>query len=440
MVGFSIALIILITFMYQWQQTRQAHEKRIQQLQWRIHVNGIRGKSTVTRLIAGVLREGGYRTVAKTTGSAARIIHADGTESPIHRQGAPTILEQINIIEKHVTPETEALVMECMAVNPLYQHVSQHQIVKGNITVITNVREDHQDVMGDSLPEIADSLANTTPYEGLLITAESRPELQNRLAQDAAEKGAGFLYADANSVTDEDLQAFNYLAFKENLAIGFAIAQILGIPRDVALRGMQRAMPDIGAVFVERIPLHGKELVWAPLFAVNDRESMVLSVEALKQHHQPNATRIGILNNRLDRAVRALKFADIAALDLNLDYYITFGMYETQVTEQMVAQGYPRERIIHLGASKNPTEVEILQQVTDLIEGEQGVLIGMVNIHTPQAELLMAYFEQLRRDHTTDNMLLADLDHLSSVAQRQRYLAGHLLPAVKGGKNDLFFA
>ncbi len=428
MTGFIIALLILLGLVRYWYRTQTAHETRIKQLQFRIHINGIRGKSTVTRLIAGVLREGGYRTVAKTTGSAARIIHQDGNESVIERQGAPTILEQIDIIEKYVTPETEALVMECMAVNPLYQNVTQHQIVKGNITIITNVREDHQDLMGHTLPEIADALSNTIPHKGLLITSEGRESLRAQLAQNAAQLGSQFLYADPANVTDEELKGFSYLAFKENLALGLAVAQLLDIPRETALRGMRRALPDIGAVFVKRTEVHNKEVIWAPLFAVNDRESTIMSVEALKPYHNPQATRIGILNNRYDRAVRALKFAEIAAVDLKLDYYITFGAYETQVTECMVNLGYPRERIINLGFSKNPSKKEILRRVAEVIEGEQGVLIGMVNIHTPQAELLMHFFEHFTGEQSVSNELLADVNHISTVAQRQRYLVSHLLP------------
>ena len=38
--------------------------------------------------------------------------------------------------------------------------------------VITNVRHDHADVMGDSLPEIADTLSNTIPRGGVLFTAD----------------------------------------------------------------------------------------------------------------------------------------------------------------------------------------------------------------------------------------------------------------------------
>ena len=46
------------------------HQKVLETIPLRIHVNGTRGKSSVTRLIAAGLREGGIRTFAKTTGTA----------------------------------------------------------------------------------------------------------------------------------------------------------------------------------------------------------------------------------------------------------------------------------------------------------------------------------------------------------------------------------
>jgi len=426
-IGFIITFVVLGVLMRRWHQTYRQHDARIQQMRVRIHVNGIRGKSTVTRLVAGVLREGGFQTVAKTTGGAARIIHEDGNESPIRRRGAATIVEQIDIIRRYVTPDTEALVIECMAVTPLYQKVSQDQIVKGNITIITNVREDHQDVMGHTLPEIADSLSNTIPYNGLLITAEDREYLRAQLTRNAQARGSEFLYADPAWVTDEDLRGFEYLTFKENLAIGLAVAKMLNIPRDVAMRGMRRAIPDVGVVFVQRAMVEGKEIVWAPLFAANDRESTIIGIEALRPYHRVDATRVGVLNNRYDRAVRATKFAEIAALDLKLDYYITFGAYEAQVTEHMVELGYPRERIFNLGFSKNPTLEEILDQIVNLIEGEQGLLIGIVNIHTPQAGLLMGFFHHLQDEAVETGELIADLEHVPEIVRRRRYLISHLL-------------
>src|SRR5687768_2797499 len=56
------------------------HKKHLSKLKIRVHVNGTRGKSSVTRLIAAGLREGGIVTCAKTTGTLARLIHPHGVE------------------------------------------------------------------------------------------------------------------------------------------------------------------------------------------------------------------------------------------------------------------------------------------------------------------------------------------------------------------------
>jgi poly-gamma-glutamate synthase PgsB/CapB len=281
--------------------------------------------------------------------------------------------------------------------------------------------------MGETLEEIADSMSNTIPHNGLLITAEDRPELRERLAANAQARHSDFLYADLNWVSDDDLKGFNYLSFKENIAIGLAVAKMLHIPRDIAIRGMWKSIPDIGVVFVQRAVVKGKEIIWAPLFAVNDRQSTIMGIEALRPYHKPHAIQIGVLNNRYDRAVRAIQFAEIAARDLHLDYFITFGAYEDQVADRMVELGYPRERIINLGFSKNPTLEQILDQIARLIEGDQGLLIGMVNIHTPQAELLMEFFHYLKGEQLETNELVADLGHVPESVQRRRYLVSHLL-------------
>jgi hypothetical protein len=45
-----------------------------------------------------------------------------------------------------------------------------------------------------------------------------------------------------------------------------------------------------------------------------------------------------------------------------------------------------------MGFSVNPTLDQIFDKIAGLIQGQQGVLIGLVNIHTAQAELLLEYF------------------------------------------------
>ena len=153
-----------------------------------------------------------------------------------------------------------------------------------------------------------------------------------------------------------------------------AVAQILGIPRSTALRGMWNARPDVGVVNIQRTNWKNKEILWIPLFAVNDRESTIIGVDALQPYYDQNATRIGILNNRYDRADRAMRFANIAANDLDFDYWITFGAYESQVTEHMLKQGVPPDRIINLGFSVKPYAGSDLRQNRRLDQGRTGCL------------------------------------------------------------------
>ena len=394
MFGIVVLGLTLVLVLFLWWLERRNYNQRLAKLKVRVYVNGIRGKSTVTRLIAGVLREAGLQTIGKTTGSAAMVILPNGDEVPIVRRSSATIMELFNIAKQYVKEDTEAIVFETMALFAANQVASQELLVKGNINVITNVREDHQDVMGESLEEIADTMSLMIPHDGVLITAEDRPHLRERLRKNAEVRGTQLICADPAKVTDQDLAGFDYLSFRENIAIGLAVAEILGIPRLTAMRGMWNARPDVGVVSIQRTSWKGKEIVWIPLFAVNDRESTILSVDALKPYYRPDAIRFGTLNNRYDRAERAMRFANIAARDLDMDYWITFGAYEQQVTKHMQELGVNPEKIINMGFSVNPSLEEIFNKITSLIPGDQGVLIGLVNIHTPQAELLLEYFHQ----------------------------------------------
>jgi hypothetical protein len=108
-------IAVCIALLARWRAEYTAHRRRVESLQWRIHVNGIRGKSTVTRIIAGMLREAGYVTIAKSTGTFAAVINRHGVDEPIDRRGPPTILEQIEVTRRYVTTDVDALVIECMA-------------------------------------------------------------------------------------------------------------------------------------------------------------------------------------------------------------------------------------------------------------------------------------------------------------------------------------
>src|SRR5690606_38076875 len=121
--------------------------------------------------ITGILVEAKLRTVGKTTGTSARMIYWNtDEEKPIKRRPeGPNIREQKMVVKEAAQLKAEALVSECMAVNPDYQIVFQEKMLQANIGVIVNVLEDHMDVMGPTLDEIAEAFTATIPYNGQLV-------------------------------------------------------------------------------------------------------------------------------------------------------------------------------------------------------------------------------------------------------------------------------
>ena len=199
--AFALCIAGILEFQY--------HLRSLDAIPLRIHVNGTRGKSSVTRLVAAGLREGGLRTFAKTTGTAPRVIDSEGKDRIIHRLRLPSIGEQVRLLSYFASERPQAVVMECMAVQPQYQWIAEHQMVKSHIGVITNVRPDHLDEMGPTEDDVAYSLCNTIPVDGILITGEDQKK--DILKEVASSNRSDLFFSDDKSVTNDELDKFNYI-------------------------------------------------------------------------------------------------------------------------------------------------------------------------------------------------------------------------------------
>lgn len=257
-----------------------------------VHVNGTRGKSTVSRLIEAGLRAGGLRVFCKTTGTDPMTIDVDGREEAILRRGKANIKEQIGILCQAADQGTQVLVVECMAVLPELQYAAQHQILRADIGVITNVRRDHTDVMGTTLPQICDALSNTVPRDGVLFTADEGQA--PRLERKSLAMGSSFhLVRPDGSEPDFD--------FAENIALALAVCQQLGVARDTALQGMSHFKRDPYALSLHR---WGQALFINGL-SINDVQSTCMVWQELCHVHQLEGRElILVVNNRADRGSR----------------------------------------------------------------------------------------------------------------------------------------
>ena len=106
------------------------HCRRRSQIKVRVHVNGTRGKSSVTRLIAAGLRQSGIRTVAKSTGTTPAIIYPDGSEKTILRRGEKgNILEHMLLFREAAACGAEVVVAECNALQANMQKISEDKLM-----------------------------------------------------------------------------------------------------------------------------------------------------------------------------------------------------------------------------------------------------------------------------------------------------------------------
>ncbi|MGW4892292.1 poly-gamma-glutamate synthase PgsB [Kitasatospora sp. NPDC004240] len=371
---------------------QRRHFASLDQIPARVLVNGIRGKSSITRLCAGALRGGGLVTVAKTTGTAARFIHPDATEEPVYRKfGIANVAEQIGIVRRAAAYRPDALVIECMAVMPALQEVNQTKLIRSTVGVLCNVREDHLAEMGPTLDDVARSLSRSMPVGGVCVTAER--ERAHILREEAARRNCELIVVDPESVTDEELRGFSWFTFKENVAIALAVAELLGIDRRTALQGMWQAPPDPGVLSVERYRTDdGKRLRFANVFAANDPESTLMNVrqlEAVGAVHRPLHV---VVNCRPDRVERNGQMGQIVP-ELDPDTVFLIG-HPTKSARDAIPSHW-QGRVVDLGGDRRDPARLTADLLAEL--GPDSSLIAIGNIHG-QGELLLDELARLAPD------------------------------------------
>ncbi len=370
-----VLLVVLAVLVVLYVVEMRRHERMLARIPIRIHVNGTRGKSSVTRLIAAGLRAGGVKTFAKTTGSAARMIHLDGSEEPVPRTTSPNIREQLGIVRRAAAEGAEALVIECMAVRPDLQRITEKRIVRATIGVITNVRPDHLEVMGPRLEHVAVALSSTTPRGGKLFTTEAR--FADFLRGKAEQRGSSFhLTTPDREPSAAEMERFEYVEIPENVALALDVCEAAGVPRATALQGMYRVTPDIGAMSRTRLRRGGKELIFYNAMAANDSESTVFLWKLLGLHESGEHQGGVMINNRGDRMRRAVDMAQIIAKDIRAAWYMVVGDQATMFCDMAARNGVPREKLIAMGG-RPPREV--LDRMFEQFQGTESVM-GIGNI------------------------------------------------------------
>lgn len=362
----------------------------------RIHVNGTRGKSSLTRLIAAGLREAGIPTFAKTTGTLPRMIYPDGRELPVFRAAKANIIEQQRIMRVAAAVKAEAIVLECMALQPLLQSLSELKIVRSTHTVITNARPDHLDVMGPGPADVARALSGMICVGGQVFTAEREHiSILEAAARDRGSKLVSVGPNDSDAVPPEVMSGFKYTEHAENVALALTVFDALGVDREVALRGMHKANPDPGAMTAHRLDFFGRKFIFYNGFAANDPIStgrlwhMVLDHDGgeYQQH-------IAIFNCRADRADRSAQLAEALSQWRQPRWVVLMGT-GTQVFARFAARaGFDTDRLVFVEGLRVD---EIFERLVELA-GRSALLMGMGNIGGQGLDLTR-YFQNREQLH-----------------------------------------
>lgn len=373
--SFAISALLIAGLSAYGVAESRRHAANLARIPIRVHVNGTRGKSSVTRLLAAGLRAGGRRVFAKTTGTMARMIFPDGSEVDVFRVGRANVIEQTRIVRRAVEERADVLVLECMAVAPELQPLTEDRLVRSTIGVITNVRADHLDVMGPTVEDAARVLAQTLPRGGIAFTAERAQA--SILEAEARRRGCTLTIADADSVSPEEVERFSYIEHAENVALALMVCAQLGVPRAPALKAMIAASPDPGALRRYLVRVGSKEVTFVNAFAANDPDSTRLIWERLGlDHAEPGVRRIVLANCRADRLQRSEQIATLVASGLNADHVVLSGEGTAAVAFRAAREGLDPSRLTDLGGRGAE---QVFERVVALVES-RGIVVGIGNI------------------------------------------------------------
>lgn len=358
------------------------HRRRLRGIPIRIHVNGTRGKSSVTRLIAAGLRAGKITTLAKTTGTLARLILPDGGEVPVFRLSKPNIIEQVRVVAAAAAVQAQALVVECMALQPPLQLLSEHKMIRSTHSVITNVRPDHLDIMGPREIDVAHAFAGAIAPGGVTFTAEIKH--LEVFKQVAAKRGARVVCAD-EQISDDDMRGFSYIEHRDNVALALSICQALGVARETALRGMWQASADPGVLQTYVLDFFGgRRFVFANGFAANDPQSTQEIWNITLAKFPQMKRRIAIFNCRSDRPERSQQLGKACAQWTPADAYVLTGSGTYLFARAARKSGLDMRKVTF---AERRSAAEIFETVVDLA-GPSALIMGMGNVAGNGLELV----------------------------------------------------
>ncbi|MCX6225056.1 MAG: Mur ligase family protein, partial [Bacteroidia bacterium] len=265
MTGFLLLLCLSCLLLIYLVAESILYNRQINRIPIRITVSGTRGKTSIVRTLASVFRAHGIKILAKTTGSEATYILPDGTLEKIRRKGLITILEQKRLIAKAVKLNVECVITEIMSIHPDNHKVETCKLLKPGLTILSNFRADHTDVVGESIREISELFVNDILPGSKVIVPEE--ELNEYIMKGIQQKKATLITAGSVAGNLPNLPESVYQKhFRSNLDLVTAAARYYEIPVEIIINGIITAQLDIGQLEIIRFDVDHRKIWFVNTF------------------------------------------------------------------------------------------------------------------------------------------------------------------------------
>ena len=201
-----------------------------------IHVAGTNGKGSTSHMIAAILQEAGYKTGLYTSPHIKNFrerIRVNGEK--IAEKFVVDFTEKTKAITKEIEPSffemTVAMAFEYFAEQQVDFAVIETglgglldstNIITPILSVITNIGYDHQNILGNTLEEIATQKAGIIKENVPVVIGETLPETKPIFIATALNKNAHLQFAEENFITsfidvEGDLLLCNVKDIAENV-------------------------------------------------------------------------------------------------------------------------------------------------------------------------------------------------------------------------------
>ena len=359
----------------------------INKIPLRILVNGTRGKSSVVKCISAALRESDKKTVVKITGVIPTIIYPDGSNNFIKRIAPARVQEQFKIMRLASKLSADCLVLECMSITPELQKL-ESKIFKPHIYVITNIKDDHREQMGNELEQVK-AICNAIPTDSIVISSEQRYRTEIEKSVQMKKSSLIFVYDEISGI--ENIPEGS---FESNIKISVAVCKSAGIDEVKARNAIINEIRNSEGLFSE-YSFDDTKIKFINGFAVNDVTS---SQEFLNQWRN----KLGefknmniIFNSRSDRPLRSIEFAKWFGSIENLNKIILTGSHTPRTRIELIRNGVESHRIITWTKRKIKNAISYLKEIAE----PDTVFIGLGNI----ADEGLLFIDTLKETQTRSN-------------------------------------